>query len=255
MTKHAHIAAALFALMALATEFSNARAQGREELGSGIASDTYAQSERQSAIKQALKLSAEQEKLWVPVEEAIRSLQEQRRAFRSALTEAEPTDQMERLRRRAELTTQRADALKKVADAVQPLWATLSEQQKRELAQSLPLTPGRTDQQRHMGRRDDNADEMRYRDRGRSSRYEDEDRSYRDRRDGGGWRDRREQMMSGRDDDDDEDRDDVRGDRLDRYSRRWSHDDYPPRARRFERDRYDFNRRSDRDYCRCDRRD
>ena len=159
---------------------------------------------------------------------------------------------MERLRRRAELTTQRADALKKLADAVPPLWATLSEEQKRELAQSLSLPPSRTDLQRRMSHREDGDDGMRYRDRRGSSRYRDEDRSYQDRReeDRGGWRDRRDKMMTSRDEDDEDDRDDVRGDRFDRYRR--SHDDFAPRARR-ERDRHDFNRRSERDHCRCDR--
>ena len=106
-----------------------------------------------------------------------------------------------------------------------------------------------------MSRSEDDDRNMRYRDRGRSSRYEDEDRWYRHRRDHDrwGWRDRRDPMMSGRDEDDDDDRDAVRGDRIDRYSRRWSDDDYRPRAR--QRDRYDFDRRSERDYCRCDRRD
>ena len=258
MSKPAHIATTLLALVALATAWPiNAQAQGREEFKSDILSDAYAQSDRQSGMKQALKLSAEQEKLWAPVEEALKNLQEQRRAFRSAMMEVEPTDQMEQLRRRAELTTQRSDALKKIADAVQPLWATLSEQQKRELSHVLSLTPGRTDQQRRTSRRGDDDLDMRDRDRGRSSRYEDEDRSYRDRRDqdSGEWRGRRDRMMRGRDEDDEDDRADGRRDRFDGYSRRWSQDDHLPRARRFERDRFDFNRRSDRDYCRCDRRD
>ena len=255
MSKQTRIAAvATIALTALATAMPmNAHAQVPGELNSDIASGVYAQSDRQDGIKQALKLSTEQEKLWVPVEEALRSLQVQRRAFRSAMTEAEPTDQMERLRRRAELATQRANVLKKTTDAVQPLWATLSEEQKRVLAQSLSPT-GRSDRLDRMGRSEVDDRNMRN-DRGRSSRYEDEDRWYRHRRDqdGGGWRDRRYPMMSGRDEDDDDDRDDMRGDRFDRYSRRWSDDDYRPRGR--QRDRYDFNRRSDGNYCRCDRRD
>jgi hypothetical protein len=258
MPKHTLIATALaVALTALAPAMPmNAHAQRgeadlMERLRPDIASDTYAQSDRQSGLKQALKLSAEQEKLWVPVEEALRNLQEQRYAIQSGLTEAEPTDQMERLRRRAEVTTQRADALKKLADAVLPLWVTLSEEQKRELAQSLSLPPSRTELERRMSRREDRDDDMRYRDPRQSSRYKDEDRSYQNRRDEDrwGWRDRRDRMMSGRDEADEDDRD-VRGDRFDRYRR--SHDDFPPRAMR-ERDRYDFNRRSDRDHCRCDR--
>src|SRR5262245_52298684 len=115
MSKHAHIVAAItFAVMALTAALPmNAQAQV-PELNSDIAKGVYAQSDRQDGLKQALNLSAEQEKLWGPVEEALRSLQEQRRAIRSTMTEAGPTDQMERLRRRADLATQRATALKKV---------------------------------------------------------------------------------------------------------------------------------------------
>lgn len=255
MSKQVHIAAVVTAvLVALGSVMpENLHAQSRDEINSDIAADTYAQSDTRDGIKQALKLTAEQEKLWLPLDEALRSLQEQRRAIRSAMTEAEPSDQMERLRRRADLTTQRATALKKVTEAVQPLWATLSEEQKYLLAQSL--LPSRSDQQHRMSRSEEDDRHMRYRDRGRSSRYEDEHRWYRHRRDHDrwGWRDRRDPMMSGRDEDDDDDRDDMRGDRFERYSRRWSHD--YPRERRFGRDRYDLERRSGRDYCRCDRRD
>jgi hypothetical protein len=66
--------------------------------------DSYAQADRRS-LKRSMGLSAEQEKLWEPVEEALTKLAEQRQTLRSAQTTQEPTDQVERLRRRAELTS------------------------------------------------------------------------------------------------------------------------------------------------------
>ena len=215
------------------------------------ASDAYAQLDRLRGIKQAMKLSIEQEKLWAPVEEALTNLREQRRALRSTMTADEPTDQIERLRRRAELTTQRADALKKLADAAQPLWATLSEEQKRELTQSLSMGPSRTDPQRRMSHReDDDAGLHRRHHRGRDT---DQDRTYRDRRDLGDSdrRDHRDRMTGRRGYDNGDD--DLRRDRSDAYQRR-SHDDYRGRARRSDRDPNDYDHRSERDDCRCGRR-
>jgi hypothetical protein len=212
-------------------------------------SAAYAQSSRQSDIKQSLKLSVEQEKLWGPVEEVLTNLREQQRARRAALTGSEPTDQVERLRRRAELATQRADALKKLADAVQPLWVTLSDEQKRELTRSFAMVPNRTDHNQRMSYRRDDDDHhhrgaWRYDEQGRNDRYRRDE-------DDGEWRQNRDRMMRRRGDDEADQRDYLPRDRFDRYSRRQSQDDYRPRAREFDRDRRDFNRRSERDYCRC----
>ena len=167
---------------------------------------------------------------------------------------SEQSDQLERLRRRAEMTTQRADALKKLVDAVQPLWATFSEEQKRQLTQSLSMAPSRSDRDQRMSRRDKDGVNMHHRHHRKDWRDDDEDRAVRNRRDWdeSGWRDYRDRMMSRRGHDDEDDRDDIRGDRFHRYSHTWSPDDYPPRGGgRFERDRYDFDRRSNRDDCPC----
>jgi hypothetical protein len=218
-----------------------------------VSFQAHAQDEEAGFLEQALKLSAEQEKLWGPVEEVLTNLREQRRALRSAPTAGEPADQIERLRRRAELTTQRAEALKKLADAVQPLWATLSDEQKRELTRSFAMAPSRNDQRQQSYGRDD--DHRRHRG---AWRYDDRDRADRDLRDrdDGEWRRNRDRMMGRRGGDELDDRDDMRRDRFDRYSRRQSQqDDYRPRAPEFDRDRRDFDRRSDRDYCRCHRYD
>jgi zinc resistance-associated protein len=235
------------------------RAMSLERLDPDLdAWNTYAQSDRQSnRLKQNLGLSAEQEKLWTPVEEALNVLQEQRRSSRSAMGASEQSDQVERLRRRAELTSQRADALKKLVDAMQPLWATLSAEQKRELTQNLSRGLGRPDQEPRMSRHGEDGMSMHQRHHRGDWRYKDEDRAGRDRRDMDerSWRDGRDRMMSRRGDDGEDDRDEIRGNRFRQYSHRWSHDDYRPRARRFERCRYEFDRRLDRDDCRCYRHD
>ena len=211
--------------------------------------DSYAQADRRS-LKRSMGLSAEQEKLWEPVEEALTKLAEQRQTLRSAQTTQEPTDQFERLRRRAELTSQRAEALKKLADAVQPLWVSLSDEQKRDLARALP---GPVQQSYRDFRSEDRreADDFRPNRRQRGDRHYDDretsrDREYYDRSAG-----RRDRMMSRRGDDELADDHDDR-DRFDRYSGRGTHDGYSPRSRRYDRD---YDQRSDRDRCRCYRYD
>ena len=262
MIKHIQIAAFMtLALIAFAAFTPiEVRAQGAEQ-GSwrldigGDAFDARAQSDRLSGIKQTLRLSTEQDKLWGPVEEALINIRENRRAFRTALSESEPTDQIERLRRRAAFAAQQADALKKLADAIQPLWATLSDEQKRDLTRGLRMGP-RIDQDRRMGSRrfDDDGGIPRRPDRG-GWRDDDQDRTDRDRRDRDSedWRQHRhDRMMGRRGGDDSDDRDDMRRDRFDRSSRfRSQDDDYRPRSRDFDRDRRDDDRRSFREYCRC----
>lgn len=102
---------------------------------------------RIAAVKAGLKLTAEQEKLWGPVEQTARELGkkwsermaarreewQKRRAERKENAERAPVDQIERLRQRAETMAERAADLKRFADAAQPLYATLDEAQKRRL--------------------------------------------------------------------------------------------------------------------------
>jgi hypothetical protein len=199
--------------------------------------------------KSGLKLSTEQEKLWGPVEDAMRNLQEKSRTLRSSSGDDQPTDQIGRLRRTAELSTQRGEALKRLADAVQPLWATLSDEQKRELPRIVGVATGQDDQDR-MGR-GRGADDDRSMDRRRQGRDRRDDDGYSNENgrsgSGGGQR-------YGRDDD-------QRRDRTDGSSRRGSQDDYRhdyrhddrPRSREWNRDRRDFHRHSERhrDCCCC----
>ena len=94
---------------------------------------------RIAAVHAGLKLSADQEKLWPPVESAVRDLVKLRIDRANARMKAEsddskPGDPVTRLRERADSMAATAAAMKKVADAADPLYKTLDEGQKRRLA-------------------------------------------------------------------------------------------------------------------------
>jgi hypothetical protein len=95
-----------------------------------------------AAVHAGLKLTADQEKLWPPVESAVRELVKIRldRAAARDAARAKPEDQQQapdpvaRLRKRAETMLASATAMKKIADAADPLYKTLDDGQKRRLA-------------------------------------------------------------------------------------------------------------------------
>ncbi len=93
-----------------------------------------------AAVHAGLKLSADQEKLWPPVESAVRDLVKIRidrakaREARDAAGDQARPDPVTRLRNRADRMAVTATALKKVADAADPLYKTLDDGQKRRLA-------------------------------------------------------------------------------------------------------------------------
>lgn len=92
---------------------------------------------RVGVIKAALQLTPEQEKLWPTVEEAIRARADTRYRRLSAL--GEHTDQwrdidpVQLYRQRADVLTERAAGLKRLADAWQPLYQSLTPDQKTRL--------------------------------------------------------------------------------------------------------------------------
>ena len=221
----------------------------RQELPA--ARDPQPMPDRLANPKARLRLSTEQEKLWGSVEEAVRDLQARTRDLRSfSLAEVDQDDQVGRLRRLGELSAQRADALKRMADAVQPLWATLSNEQKREMPRFAGVA-ARDDLDRapHRGRRN----------------FDDDDRRY----SGGSWRDhhRFDDGGSGRRGDygrHGDPRDDEQGwrGREDRYRYRYrDHGDFRAERRDSYRwrdgdgGRRDFDRRSEHHLCRCYDRD
>src|SRR5262245_24303969 len=97
---------------------------------------------RVAMTKAALQLTPDQEKYWPAVEDAIRARAKNRQARWERLAELRdsPVDALqgrnpvELMQRRAELLSQRAADLKKVADAWEPLFKTLSEDQKKRMA-------------------------------------------------------------------------------------------------------------------------
>jgi hypothetical protein len=97
---------------------------------------------RIAAVHAGLKLTADQEKLWPPVEAAVRDFAKLRIDRANARMNA-PQDQSQdaqkdedpvsRLRERAERMVASAGAMKKIADAADPLYKTLDDGQKRRL--------------------------------------------------------------------------------------------------------------------------
>ena len=94
---------------------------------------------RIAAVHAGLKLNADQEKLWPPVEAAVRDFAKLRIDRANARMNAgpgdgdKPGDPIARLRQRAEDMGASSAALKKIADAADPLYKTLDEGQKRRL--------------------------------------------------------------------------------------------------------------------------
>jgi len=97
---------------------------------------------RIAAVHAGLRLSAEQEKLWPPVEAAVREFAKLRIDRANARmdgpkddsSQQKPDDPLSRLRDRADTMATSAAAMKKIADAADPLYKTLDDGQKRRLA-------------------------------------------------------------------------------------------------------------------------
>ncbi len=97
---------------------------------------------RIAAVKAGLKLTPDQEKLWPPVEAAVRDFAKLRIDRANARMngppqsqdQQKPADPVARLRERADTMASTAAAMKKIADAADPLYETLDEGQKRRLA-------------------------------------------------------------------------------------------------------------------------
>lgn len=98
---------------------------------------------RVGIIKAALQLTPDQEKYWPAVEEAIRARAKNRQARFERLAQLRDGGPMEvigernaveLMQRRAEALGQRSADLKKLADAWEPLYKTLSPDQKKRMA-------------------------------------------------------------------------------------------------------------------------
>ena len=102
---------------------------------------------RVDLVKAALQLTPEQEKYWPPVESAIRAGAEDRRARISKIQETvgvradqsriegiRNRDPIAFLQRRSQALAQRSADLDKLAEAWQPLYNTLSQEQRQRMA-------------------------------------------------------------------------------------------------------------------------
>jgi len=98
---------------------------------------------RIAAVHAGLKLTPDQEKLWPTVEAAVRDFAKLRIDRANARMNAEkndsadaqkPDDPVARLREHADNMATSAAAMKKIADAADPLYKTLDDGQKRRLA-------------------------------------------------------------------------------------------------------------------------
>ncbi len=92
---------------------------------------------RIGVVKAALQLKPDQMKYWQAIEDAIRARatmrQEHIAALKARVAEKTGFDPVEFMRARADYMAQRAAALKKLAEAWQPLYATLDADQKRRV--------------------------------------------------------------------------------------------------------------------------
>src|SRR6476646_10176743 len=97
---------------------------------------------RIAAVHAGLKLTADQEKLWPPVETAVKDFAKLRLDRANARsdppqgdsTQQKPDDPVARLRDRAESWAATATAMKNIVEAADPLYKTLDDAQKRRLA-------------------------------------------------------------------------------------------------------------------------
>src|ERR1700738_3679718 len=118
---------------------------------------------RIAAVHAGLKLNPDQEKLWPPVENAVRDFAKLRIDRAQARMNAKPDDSAQkqddlvaRLRERTDTMASSAAAMKKIADAADPLYKTLDDGQKRRLAILTHHMEGRSGEGwRHHGDRDD----------------------------------------------------------------------------------------------------
>ena len=110
-------------------------AQGRGGWRSMSAQDREAMTAAHMAgVKAGLLLTPEQEKLWPPVESAVREGMKQREEWRARIDkEGVAANPVERMRRMGEMASARGAMMTRFADAAGPLYSSLTDDQKRRL--------------------------------------------------------------------------------------------------------------------------
>jgi hypothetical protein len=125
---------------------------------------------RIAALRAGLKLSAEQERLWPLVEEALRSLANLHLTSMQAMRQGQARmedDPINALRSMSDRMAEGAAAMRKLADAAAPLYASLDEAQRRRLRvlardmgpRGIMGGPGRGMMRGWFGGRDDDEDD------------------------------------------------------------------------------------------------
>jgi LTXXQ motif family protein len=153
-------------VVAQQAEESGQKAVEQSESRHGPSPEMMARMEdgRIAMAKEALKLTPEQAPLWAPVEEKMRAnyaerrkAHEERRAKRAERREARETRQKlalpERLEKRSERLTERAAKLKEFVAVLNPLYASLSDEQKEVADHVLKRAGAFGRGGRHHGRR------------------------------------------------------------------------------------------------------
>jgi hypothetical protein len=97
---------------------------------------------RTARMKVGLRLTPEQDKNWSGFETAMRDMGKKRADRQMALREERAqrngsVDVIEQMRKDADAQIERSNDWKKLADAAQPLYASLNEQQKRRFAEDM----------------------------------------------------------------------------------------------------------------------
>jgi len=163
------VAAGLTALFITASSLAYAQppaaaGSGQEEPRLSAADLNALTDARIGIVKAALQLTPEQAKYWPAVEEAIRNRAMGRQTRLTALArqrEQGDGDPIDIVRHRADALAQRSAELKQLADAWQPLSATLTPEQKQRLrffaTNILRLVPRAVDVRR--GQTEDEGDE------------------------------------------------------------------------------------------------
>ena len=150
---------------------SLANAQSGMTVGKVSANDATALTDaRVDLVKSALQLTADQQKFWPAIEQAIRARAKDRQGRladvasdlgdRSPIEIVRDRNPVEFMQRRADALAQRAADLKKLADAWDPLYKSLTPEQKKRMA-FLTLVVGHeigdAMEQRHIDTNDDDA--------------------------------------------------------------------------------------------------
>ena len=131
--------AALVAGSALAGPALARDRMDRSELSANQITDQYAA--RTARIKADLRLTPEQAKNWPGFESAMNDLKasaDRQMAMQTPGTQPKgPVDIIEQMRRQAKYMSERSVERKTLADAAEPLYASLDDQQKRRFAAEL----------------------------------------------------------------------------------------------------------------------